>query len=351
MRIHPSPQKQSTVLRQQTWSRRRLPVNFNQDNLALFSHELEKVIPETRLLELNDVRVSPDGILFRRHNMLPESFAFLANMKQWKRRSIVKFFVSNYALRRSRAIEHDVLWITDDWSNGYFHWLTDALTRLFVMRDRLDDFVLLLPWSYQSLDFVHSSLQAFGVKAVEFIRKDEVLKCHRLFMPTHTAPSGHYNEEIIRGVRSLLLQTYGDVPYQGVSGRVYITRNRARKRRIINEEVVLDVLAEFDFQTIYAEDLSFEQQVKICSRARYLVSNHGAGLTNMLFMDEGSSVLELRHQTDCINNCYFTLSSALNLNYFYQTGRSGDDDQDPHAANLVVDASGLRTNLSLMLAS
>jgi hypothetical protein len=47
----------------------------------------------------------------------------------------------------------------------------------------------------------------------------------------------------------------------------------------------------FDFQTIYAEDLSFEQQVKICSRARHLVSNHGAGLTNMLFMPQGASVL------------------------------------------------------------
>jgi len=344
-----SPQNESTVLLRESLSRRKLPVNFRFDDLALFSHELERVIPETGLLELNDVRVSSDGILFRRHKMLPESFAFPSNMELWRRRSLLKFFVSNYVLRRSREVDRDILWITDDWSNGYFHWLTDALTRLYVMRDRLDDFVLLLPWDYQARDFVKSSLQCFGVKAVEFIGQDEVLRCRKVFMPTHTAPSGHYNEETIRGVRRLLLQAYGDVGLRGAGERIYISRSRARKRRILNEEAVLDILAEFDFQTIYAEDLSFEQQVKICSRARYLVSNHGAGLTNMLFMPPGAAVLELRHHTDCINNCYFTLSSALDLNYFYQMCQSANNDQDPHAADLVVDPKALKANLSLQL--
>ena len=37
------------------------------------------------------------------------------------------------------------LWITDYWSTGYFHWLTDVLTRLFVVRDRLSDLLLVLP--------------------------------------------------------------------------------------------------------------------------------------------------------------------------------------------------------------
>jgi hypothetical protein len=68
----------------------------------------------------------------------------------------------------------------------------------------------------------------------------------------------------------------------------------------------------------------------------------------MLFMPSGASVLELRHQTDCVNNCYFTLASALDLKYFYQTCPSVAD-LDPHAADLVVDSSILRTNLQLLL--
>jgi hypothetical protein len=347
MQSHPSPQNESAVLLPASISKRRLPLNFDPKDIAVFDRELEKIIPPTTLLELHDVRVSSDGFLFRRHNLLPESFAFPANMKQWKRRGLLKFFVSNYALRRRRVVENDVLWITDDWSNGYFHWLTDVLTRLYVMRDRLDQLVLLLPWNYQALDFVHGSLRAFGLRATEFIAKDEVLICRRLFMPTHTAPSGHYNETIIGAVRSLLLQRYGDTSYQGSGERVYVSRSRARKRRVVNEAEVIEVLQQFGFQAIHAEELSFEQQVKICSRAHYLVSNHGAGLTNMLFLGEGASVLELRHDSDCISNCYFTLSSALNLNYFYQTCRASD--ADPHFADLLVDTERLRENLRLLL--
>jgi capsular polysaccharide biosynthesis protein len=312
---------------------------------------MQREIPQTSLLKLHNVGVSAEGILFQRGKMLLESFAFSSNMDQWKRRSRLKFFVNNYVFRHSRRIESEVLWIVDDWSNGYFHWLTDALTRLYVMRDRLDDFVLLLPWDYKARDFVQSSLRCFGIKAVEFIRQNEVLRCRKVFMPTHTAPSGHYNEEIIRGVRSVLLQAYRDAAYRGEGERIYISRGRAPKRRILNEAAVLDILTEFGFQTIYAEDLPFEQQVKTCSRARYLVSNHGAGLTNMLFMPPGGSLLELRHHMDRINNCYFTLSSALDLNYLYQTCQSGTGNQDPHAADIVADPGTLRENLKLLLQS
>jgi capsular polysaccharide biosynthesis protein len=334
-----------------TVSKRRLPVNFDENNLELFKQALEELIPETQLLALNNVRVSADGILFRRLKILPESFAFPFIKDQWRRRSVLKFFVINYVLRRSRKVERDVLWIVDDWSAGYFHWLTDALSRLYVMRDRLNDFVLLLPWDYENREFVASSLRAFGVKMVEFARRDEVLSCRRLFMPTHTAPSGHYNEEIIRGVRNLLLQTYGEANRHESASRIYISRGRAHMRKIVNEQAVIDLLRQEGFQIVRAEDLSFEQQVLLFSGARYLISNHGAGLTNMLFMPEGASVFELRHQSDAVNNCYFTLATPLGLNYFYQTGEPVDITQDPHDADLLVDENQFKHNLQLFLRS
>ena len=338
------------VLYPETLSQRRLPLNLKRENLPLFDNELQRVIPQTTLLEFCDVRVSPEGILFKGGKMLPQSFAFQANFKRWKLRSRMKFFVNNYLLNKTRAVERDVLWVTDDWSVGYFHWLTDVLSRLYVVRNRLDELMLLLPQMYESIEFVHSSLSCFGVKSVKFIGPNEVLRCRRIVMPSHTAPSGHYNEEIIRGVRKVLLNKYGDS--LGTKGdRIYISRGRALKRRIANEEAVEKMLSDHGFQTIYGEDLSFQEQVKICSRAKYLVSNHGAGLTNMLFVTEGANVLELRHQTDRINNCYFTLSSALNLNYFYQTCEAAQGDEDAHSADLIVDQNTFKQNLQLLLKS
>ncbi len=130
--------------------------------------------------------------------------------------------------------------------------------------------------------------------------------------------------------------------------KIYISRRHAGKRRIVNEDEVCDVLRSFGFETICTEELSFEQQIRVCSRARYIVSNHGAGLTNTLFMKDGGNVLELRHETDRISNCYFTLSSALNLNYFYQTCAPVND-AHPHTADLIVDPKELTDNLILLV--
>ena len=334
------------TLNLESLAKRKLPVNFNQAHLPLFEHELQRTIPQTRLLKYTNIRVSSEGLLFDGTRILPESFAFPNHLEEWKLRSVVKFLAKNYVLRRRRRVESEALWIIDYWSKGYFHWLADALARLYVVRDRVDDLLLLLPADYEKLDYVTTSLKAFGVTNVDYIEPNEVLECRSLLMPSHTAPSGHYNEEIIRGVRDVLLSEYGDSEQDQ---RIYISRRNAAKRRIVNEDEISNVLARFGFETIHAERLSFRDQVRICSSARSIVSNHGAGLTNILFMRAGGNILELRHHEDSINNCYFTMASALNLNYFYQTCRPASDGPPPHTADLIVDPQQLEANLNLIL--
>ena len=330
-----------------TVTRRKLPLNFNQEHLGLFEGELERTIPPCRLLKFENVLASAEGLLFKGTKILRESFAFPNHLDAWRRRSVIKFLATNHALRRRRRIDREALWITDYWSTAYFHWLADALTRLFVVRDRMQDWLLILPGTYRECDYVASSLKAFGVTNVDFIGANEVLECRSLLMPSHTAPSGQFIGEAIQGVRRLLLDAYGSV--DGEESRVYITRSKATKRRIINEDEITPVLKRFGFETVVAEELSFAEQVRIFSRARYLVSNHGAGLTNMLFMRDGGSVLELRHQTDCINNCYFTLAAALDFNYFYQTCPAQNSIADPHEADLVVHPGELEGNLAALI--
>lgn len=341
------PEVISTIY-EETVARRKPPANLSQEHLVLFEGEFARTIPACQLLKFENVLISSEGLLFKGTKILPESFAFPYHLEDWRRRTIFKFLARNYAFRRRRRIETEALWITNFWSTGYFHWLADALTRLFVVRDRVRDLLLILPGKYHGCEFVESSLKAFGVTNVDFIDPNEVLECRSLVLPSHTAPPGHFKDEAIRGVRNVLLSAYGSSREEGE--RLYITRSKATKRRILNEDKIAPVLNKFGFQTISTEDLSFADQVKICSRARYIVSNHGAGLTNALFLRDGGSVLELRNESDCVNNCYFTLASALNFNYFYQICPAQDPLADPHEADLLVDPGELERNLTLLVA-
>ncbi len=337
------------LLGRESIARRRLPLNLRDEDLPLFQRDLERVIPATSLLEFDVVRISREGILFNDLRMLPESFAFPHNLKQWKLRSRIKFFIENFGFRQQRNIEHQVLWVTDDWSSGYFHWLMDVMSRLVVMEGRLSALELLLPHSCSRLEFVHSSLRCFNLRSAQFIGPDEVVRCQKVVMPSHTAPAGHYNEEIIRRVRDLMVKTLGDGEYKGPGERIYISRGRTLKRRIKNEAEVWSVLQRYRFITVYAEDLSLENQVKLFSRTRYLVSNHGAGLANMLFVPQHANVLELRQEGDTHRNFYFSLASALNQNYFYQTCPPASPDDDPHVADLIVSPTELEKNVRLLL--
>ena len=280
--------------------------------------------------------------------LLVESFAFPANRASWKRRSVLEFLATNYLLRRRRRLQRPAAWIVDDWSAGYFHWLADALTRLYTIRHLLDELVLLLPHRFAALEFVRSSLEAFGVREVEYLRPDEVVRCERLLVPTPTAPSGHYNEAVIRSVRDVLVGAFRPAAERD-GKRMYISRGKARKRRIVNEGAVVDALRACRFEVVHPEEHSLAEQVRMASAADCLVSNHGAGLTNMLFMRAGGRVLELRHRADGVNNCYFALASALDLDFFYQTGDPEDPREDAHTANLRVDVRALRETLDLML--
>lgn len=329
---------------------RKLPVNFEQADLGLFEHELKRVIPATSFLHMEGVTVHPTGILFRGSSVLPESFPSPHFIDAWAGPSAgLKSTTKNCVLKFHRRIERDAVWITDIWSMGYFHWLTDALPRLLTVRGRLGGAALLLPGAYAGLGYVRASLKPFAVEGLRFVQ--EPLYCPRLKMPTHTAPAGNYNEDLVRGLRSLYGDFYQAAPGAPAGDRIYVSRRKAQKRKVVNEEECAAVLAEYGFRTVHFEDYSFEQQVKMVLGARYLISIHGAGLTNMLFMREGGSVLELRQDGDAFNNCYFALASALGLKYFYQLCRSQNPGEDAHTANLIADSRLLRKNVERMLAA
>jgi capsular polysaccharide biosynthesis protein len=340
------------ILCDETRSARKLPANFDQADLPLFEDELSMLIPTAKLLELNHVNVDSAGIIFSAGRILAESFNFRQEFVRWASvRNLAKFFVRNYAFRSRKTLARQALWITDNWGSAYFHWLLDALPRLYVVREQLADSTLLLPESCKHSPYVVQSLAAFAVHDLRFIEHNEVVHCPKLLVPSHIAPSGNYNERTIRALRELFAVYYGRRSNGRSTEKIYITRRKANRRRITNEKEVIEIVKEYGFSVFAFEDYAFEDQVKLMLSARYVVANHGAGLANMLFLSAGSHVLELRRVGDKHNNCYFALASGLDLQYYYQLCEVENQEEDTCWADVSVDLQCLTRNLQMMLAA
>jgi len=303
------------------------------------------------LLTLRNVRVNSDSLLFKNLRVLPHSFVNAADRPEYKKpRFLLRFFIRNYLRRKVTKFNKDCLWFINSWSENYFHWMADAIPRLFAARGRLANATVLLPFSYEHIEYVKSSLRAFGTLDLTFIPENEVFSLENLILPTETAMTGNYNDDLIRKVREFYAQYYSyKKPLLNFGDKIYISRSRASKRRILNENELVALLREYNFHIVHFEDFSFDEQVNIALNTKYLISNHGAGLTNMLFMNPGNFVLELRKEGDTHGNCYFSLASALDLNYLYQTCRPENADEHFHSANVIVDSELLRDNIELML--
>jgi hypothetical protein len=106
--------------------------------------------------------------------------------------------------------------------------------------------------------------------------------------------------------------------------RIYISRSRASLRKMENEAAVEALMERFGFRVVHMENYSFAEQVEIAASASCIAGPHGAGLSNMIFMNEGSHVLEL------IPNKYMTplfkqLSVDCGHKYSVLVGKEGSD--------------------------
>ena len=129
--------------------------------------------------------------------------------------------------------------------------------------------------------------------------------------------------------------------------KIYISRERATHRKMINECDVIDLIEKAGFEIITPEKYTVNEQASIFSAAEIVIAPHGAGLTNLVFCNPGTRVLEM-FPPDYINVCYWALSNQMSLEYFYavgtqsETGSSGSVNKGDFYIDISVIENGLR---------
>lgn len=319
---------------------REKPVNLNPEDLDLFQHEFIKTHKEVVLLTLKNADILKDSIYTLDGQTFYPSFTRVTEPR--KKRLLKKFGL--YLLPFEKVDKG--IWITDEFSFEYFHWFTDALPRLIAIENSQQNnlntsgFKVILPESYKTKAYITSSLKALNYE-VHYYPSSKRVRVKELLSSSHTAPTGNFNSDLIKDVSNRLLATK-----KSADRKIYISREKAAQRKVLNEQEVSKLLSEFNYEIHFFEDYSFEQQLEIMSQTKSLVSIHGAGLTNMMFMPQGAQILELRKEDDGQNNCYFAMTAALNHDYYYLTNKG--DHNNTQLANITVDISRLRNVLELM---
>jgi capsular polysaccharide biosynthesis protein len=298
------------------------------------------------IVTVADCFVTHSGIGLKRFRLVPESIIEGLTprlTRHFHRYALYKYFTE----LRLRSSEPRLLLLHHHWASGYHHWLTECLLKLQFVDP--SQYVAVLPEDYPP--FARETVGMFPFAGTLKLPPGRSLSAESLTL-IGNPHSAHFNPEHLQGLKKMILEHF-DGPGPEVE-RLYITRRREALRRVENEDQVISTLEDYDFRVVDPGALSFQDQVRLFSRCTVLVSVHGAGLTNCLFMPEGGRVLELyralRHERDGMNACYWRLATASNLDYYYQWCAHGEN-RGPHIdrVDIRVDIEKLKRNVEAML--
>ncbi|MCM3603367.1 glycosyltransferase family 61 protein [Robertmurraya korlensis] len=196
-------------------------------------------------------------------------------------------------------------------SNNYYHWMFDILPRFDLVRKsniEIDYYVVnQCNFSYQT-----DTLDLLRIPKEKIIQSstDMFIQSKNLVVPSLPGYTTKWASDFLRQYFLPLVENETS-PY---GERIYITRNDANSRRVVNEEEIINFLKNHGFTIVCLQNLSVLEQINMFSKAKYIISPHGAGLTNLTFCQPGTKVIEF-FSPNYLNPCYWHLSTFLDLQY------------------------------------
>ena len=117
---------------------------------------------------------------------------------------------------------------------------------------------------------------------------------------------------------------------------------------MLNEDKIIIFLEKYGFKSITLENLSVSEQAAYLGAAKVIVAPHGGGLTNLVFCQSGTKVLELF--TPCyLPSFYWVISHLCQLEHYHLIGESLETEmaKAPVTQNLQVNLTELQSLLEL----
>ncbi|MDB3866627.1 glycosyltransferase family 61 protein [Acidimicrobiia bacterium] len=316
-------------------SKRIKPKNLVIDDISLFSHEYEKNFPGVYYIETKNATVINKSVYSFRKLRLLTKYSYFYKPRKTR---LFKDVVGNLwkSINKSAKIKSGI-WITDNKSSVYFHFLCDALMRYQALPNSYKKHPVLIPYSYD-IDWIKEILLYLKIEFI-VLEHNTRTRVEDLFITSYTAPSGNFHKATLINLRENFLKSCSNKSLpEDKFKKVWIDMSYHR-RSVVNMEEIRPVLRKNNFTEVAFEKLTVEEKIKLMNNVEILAGSHSSGLTNMLFMKSGSKVIDIRDPRDKVKNAFFTMASELSIEYYYM-------EREPKSPSTYIDPKKLQSLLS-----
>lgn len=233
----------------------------------------------------------------------------------------------------------------------YYHWVIDSIPKLYLLKqsglfDHVDYF--LVP-NYKH-KFQIEYLKFLGIDEDRIINAEieRHIQADSLIVASYIRIMAH----LPQWVPDFLHGTFAAWNQNKKDKLIYIARGDAAvNRKVMNENELIGVLKDMDFEIHYLSRLTVCEQAQLFNSAKLIVASHGGGLTNLVFCDPGTKVIEF-FPDNYVNHLFYDIANKRDLVYDYIVCKAENftgNDLERALANVVADIPVIKTKIAAML--
>ena len=211
-------------------------------------------------------------------------------------------YLTKLFIFKTKSFKKNHLCIFGPHVKSYSHQLIDFITRLIYVKynSNLKDKIIFVDYNLKKI--LTSEVFAFIFKnlKIKYYNSNQITLMKNVNYLTHIE-NRFTNKELNKTI-CLLNKDCKEFPWKNIKKYedykyVLVSRNKAKNRNLVNENILFERLQDFGFKRIFFEDMTYHDQINVSLNAKILIGYHGAGMVNLLFMNMNSFVIEIFHKS------------------------------------------------------
>ena len=306
------------------------PANYDEMHALKkdFIH-LTETIPAVYLLNIKSAYVSPFGIVYKNGMVVNESV-----YSMFKPSTFYLSFYKKLFLNKVKKIDGDCAIGHNSYFQNYYHWLLEAMPRLFLLKEKASSLKLIL--NANSPNFIKQYVALFGFKELIYLDENLLAKTGSITFPTFTSRGLAMYEPLIRDMVKWIFEKNGIKENPNPTKTIFITRKSAKYRRLINEAEIIDYLSAKGVEIVTLEDLTIKEQMQLFADSKNVIGTQGAGMANMIYSTHGKMLITIIHEEHPDDAYYNETNINHTLCYYFQCKGVGNFDYKNND-DIVVD--------------